>query len=82
MGDNFWRLFCILILSKRRRQAGVYHGEQAEKKNAGSQGWIGGRKNKEEARDDETEPIIWMDDRADKRRAGGYGRRGTGDGRG
>ena len=30
----------------------------------------------------ETKPIIWKDGRAYKRRAGGYGRRGTGDGRG
>ena len=40
-----------------------------------------GEKNKEEL-EDAKKPIIWKNGRAYKRRAGGYGRRGAGDGSG
>ena len=40
-----------------------------------------GREKKEEL-DNAKKPIVWMDDRAGKRRAGGGSRRGAGDGSG
>ena len=61
-------LFCIL----KKRNVWL--------KNVDGHGWAGGKTRRKWK--NETEPIVWIDDGTYKRRAGGYGRRGAGDGRG